>query len=66
MKSRNLGPIVVYAASREKAWSRIIWISVGGSRNAPLKYATVYRRVSWTAKKTNEWVLNKAGVRGNC
>jgi len=24
-------------------------------------------RVSWTAKKTNEWVLNKAGVkRGNC
>ena len=23
--------------------------------------------VSWTAKKTNEWVLNKAGVkRGNC
>jgi len=23
-------------------------------------------RVSWTAKKTNEWVLNKAGIRGNC
>jgi len=27
-------------------------------------------RVSWTAKKTNEWVLNKAGVKrrkqGNC
>jgi len=23
-------------------------------------------RVSWTAKKTNEWVLNKAGERGNC
>jgi len=21
-------------------------------------------RVSWTAKKTNEWVLNKAGVKG--
>ena len=21
------------------------------------------RRVSWTAKKTNEWVLNKAGVK---
>jgi len=21
-------------------------------------------RVSWTAKKTNEWVLNKAGVEG--
>jgi len=24
-------------------------------------------RVSWTAKKTNEWVLNKAGEKkGNC
>jgi len=52
--------MAVYAASREKAWSKIIWIPVGGSRNAPLKYAIVYRRVSWTAKKTNEWVHNKA------
>ena len=24
---------------------------------------TVILRVSWTAKKTNEWVLNKAGVK---
>jgi len=23
-------------------------------------------RVSWTAKKTNEWVLNKDGVKRNC
>jgi len=23
-------------------------------------------RVSWTAKKTNEWVLNKAGVKRHC
>jgi len=23
-------------------------------------------RVSWTAKKTNEWVLNKARVKKNC
>ena len=23
-------------------------------------------RVSWTAKKTNEWVLNKDGAKGNC
>jgi len=23
-------------------------------------------RVSWTAMKTNEWVLNKAGVKRNC
>ena len=22
-----------------------------------------YLRVSWTAKKTNEWILNKAGVK---
>ena len=23
----------------------------------------IFLRVSWTAKKTNEWVLNKAGVK---
>jgi len=23
-------------------------------------------RVSWTAKKTNEWILNKATVKRNC
>jgi len=23
-------------------------------------------RDSWTAKKTNEWVLNKAGVKRDC
>jgi len=22
--------------------------------------------VSWTANKTNKWVLNKAGVKGSC
>jgi len=39
----------------------------------PLHYRTTFfemkglrkiLRVSWTAKKTNEWVLNKAGVKG--
>jgi len=29
--------------------------------------STIFFGVSWTAKKTNEWVLNEAGVkRGNC
>ena len=28
-----------------------------------MKGLTKIRRVSWTAKKTNEWVLNKAGVK---
>ena len=29
----------------------------------PLKGLRRMLRVSWTAKKTNEWVLNKAGVK---
>ena len=28
-----------------------------------MKGLTKILRVSWTAKKTNEWVLNKAGVK---
>ena len=35
--------MAVYTASREKAWSKKL-IPVGGSPNAPIKYAIVYRR----------------------
>jgi len=28
-----------------------------------MKWLRKILRVSWTAKKTNEWVLNKAGVK---
>jgi len=34
-----------------------------GDPSSPLSFSPPLLWVSWTAKKTNEWVLNKAGVK---
>ena len=38
-------------------------IKTGLLLSLPVKGLRRMLRVSWTAKKTNEWVLNKAGVK---
>ena len=46
-------PVATYTNNEE---TRLVTSEMKGLRKIP--------RISWTAKKTNEWVLNKAGVKG--
>jgi len=47
--------------NRSNGW--ICWACTGTHDTFEMKGLRKILRVSWTAKKTNEWVLNKAGIK---